>query len=181
MKKKTSDASVFLIYAGIVHAIGLALLLPMLITLPGPGGDAEPDAAAIAVEIIPGTPPTAKIAPDSEETAALPSTPDPVENKAAVEPAGEAVANVSPEAEPESAAAGEVPAKAESPAKDAVKTKAAAPAKAAPAAARKPVAQRSRTAKPAVKRTAKTTTKIGPFNGALTGLFNPGAPAHNRR
>lgn len=180
MKKKTNDASVFLIYAGIVHAIGLALLLPMLITLPGPGGDAEPDAAAIDVEIIPGTPPTAKIEPDSEETAALPSAPDPVEDKAAVEPAGEAVANVSPEAEPESAAAEEAPDKAASPAKDAVKTKAAA-TKAAPAAARKPVAQRSRTAKPAVRRTAKTKTKIAPFNGALTGLFSPGAPAHNRR
>ena len=98
VKKKTNDASVFLIYAGIVHAIGLALLLPMLITLPGPGGGIEPDAAAIDVEIIPGTPPTAKIAPDSEETAALPSAPDPVEGtKAAVEPAGEAVANVSPD------------------------------------------------------------------------------------
>ncbi len=56
VKKKTNDASVFLIYAGIVHAIGLALLLPMLITLPGPGGGGEPDAAAIDVEIIPGTP-----------------------------------------------------------------------------------------------------------------------------
>ncbi len=102
MKKKTNDASVFLIYAGIVHAIGLALLLPMLITLPGPGRDAEPDAAAIDVEIIPGTPPTAKIEPDSEATAALPSAPDAVEDKAAAEPDGAAVANVSPEAEPES-------------------------------------------------------------------------------
>ena len=79
------------------------------------------------------------------------------------------------------AGAEEAPAEAESPAKDAVKAKAAAPAKAAPDAVKKPVAQRSRTAKPAVKRTAKTETKIAPFNGALSGLFSPGAPAHNRR
>ena len=38
VKKKTSNVPVFLIYAGIIHAIGLALLMPMLITLPGPGG-----------------------------------------------------------------------------------------------------------------------------------------------
>ena len=58
---------------------------------------------------------------------------------------------------------------------------AATRAKAAPRAAKKPVVQRSRTAKPAVKRAAKTETKIAPFNGALTGLFSPGAPANNRR
>ena len=33
---------VFLLYAGILHAIGLALLLPMLITLPGPAGEPTP-------------------------------------------------------------------------------------------------------------------------------------------
>ena len=33
---------VFLLYAGILHAIGLALLLPMLITLPGPAGEPAP-------------------------------------------------------------------------------------------------------------------------------------------
>jgi hypothetical protein len=32
-----------------------------------------------------------------------------------------------------------------------------------------------------VKRAAKTETKIAPFNGALSGLFSPGAPANNRR
>ena len=94
---------VFLIYAGIVHAIGLALLLPMLITLPGPGGGHAPDAAAIDVEIIPGTPASSlrsrRVASD---TAALPSAPDPVERRGGrPSPLAEAVANVSPEAEPE--------------------------------------------------------------------------------
>ena len=56
-----------------------------------------------------------------------------------------------------------------------------ATAKAAPRAAKKPVVQRSRTAKPVVKRAAKTESKIAPFNGALSGLFSPGAPANNRR
>jgi hypothetical protein len=36
--KKQSNVPVFLIYAGLIHAMGLALLLPMLLTLPGPGG-----------------------------------------------------------------------------------------------------------------------------------------------
>jgi hypothetical protein len=62
-----------------------------------------------------------------------------------------------------------------------VTPKAAVRAKAAPRAAKKPVVQRGRTAKPAVKRAAKTETKIAPFNGALSGLFSPGAPANNRR
>ena len=176
MKKKASNVPVFLIYAGIVHAIGLAMLLPMLITLPGPGGEPEPEAAAIDVEILPSSLPDAEIVPDSEQTAALPAA-DPVEDKAADESDGEAVANVSPEAEPDSKAAPEVKSATESPAKDEVKAKAAAPAK----AAKKPVAQRSRTAKPAVRRTAKTKTKILPFNGALSGLFSPGAPANKRR
>ncbi len=51
----------------------------------------------------------------------------------------------------------------------------------AAAKAKKPVVQRSRTVKPAVRRTAKAKTKIAPFNGALSGLFSPGAPANNRR
>ena len=64
-EEKPINVPVFLIYAGIVHAIGLALLMPMLITLPGPGGGAEPKAASIDVEIIPATPPSPKVEPES--------------------------------------------------------------------------------------------------------------------
>jgi hypothetical protein len=180
VKKKTSKVPVFLIYAGIIHAIGLALLMPMLITLPGPGGSVVSPPAAIDVEIVPASPLAAKIESDSEQTSALPSATPSVEQDAAVEPdaGGDAVANVSPDAQP---AVEQAPAEAESPAAAKVAPKEAAPAKAAPRAAKKPVVQRSRTAKPAVKRAAKTETKIAPFNGALTGLFSPGAPANNRR
>jgi hypothetical protein len=73
VKKKTSNVPVFLIYAGIIHAIGLALLMPMLITLPGPGSLVAPPPAAIDVEIIPAAPLAAKAEPDSEQTSALPS------------------------------------------------------------------------------------------------------------
>jgi hypothetical protein len=165
VKKKTSNVPVFLIYAGIIHAIGLALLMPMLVTLPGPGSSGGPQPAAIDVEIIPGSPVQAKIEGNSEETAALPPAAPSDEQDEAIEPArGAAVANISPDAEP---TLDEKPA--------------AAPAKAAPRAAKKPALKRSRTAKSTVRRPAKTDAKIAPFNGALTGLFSPGAPANNRR
>jgi hypothetical protein len=102
VKKKTSNVPVFLIYAGIIHAIGLALLMPMLITLPGPGGLVGPQPAAIDVEIIPGSPVQAKIEGNSEQTSALPSAAPSAEQDDAIEPeaGGGAIANVSPDAEP---------------------------------------------------------------------------------
>jgi hypothetical protein len=180
VKKKTSNVPVFLIYAGIIHAIGLALLMPMLITLPGPGSLGELQPAAIDVEIIPGSPVQARIEGNSEETSALPSAAPSAEQDGAVEPeaGGGAVANVSPDAE---AAVDEKPADTASPVKEGAKPKDAAPAKAAPRAAKKPAVKRSRTAKSTVRRPAKTDAKIAPFNGALTGLFSPGAPANNRK
>jgi uncharacterized membrane protein len=39
---KRITVPVFLIYAGVIHAIGLALLLPMIVTLPGPGSMITP-------------------------------------------------------------------------------------------------------------------------------------------
>jgi hypothetical protein len=177
VKKKTSNVPVFLIYAGIIHAIGLALLMPMLITLPGPGRLAVPQPATIDIEIAPA-PLAAKIEPDSEQTAALPPA-APSAEQDAVEPdsGGAAVANVSPEAETSE----DEPAVTASPVEDDAKPKDAVPAKAAPRATKKPVVKRSRTAKPAGRRPAKTDAKIAPFNGALTGLFTPGAPANRRR
>jgi hypothetical protein len=175
VKKKTSNVPVFLIYAGIIHAIGLALLMPMLITLPGPVSLGGRQPAAIDVEIVPATPIAAKPAPDSEETAALPPAAPSAEQDEAIEPAGgAAVANVSPD---------KVDEKPDTitPVKGEAKPKDATPAKAAPRAAKKPAVKRNRTVRSTVRRPAKTDAKIAPFNGALTGLFTPGAPANNRR
>lgn len=164
---------VFLIYAGIVHAIGLALLLPMLITLPGPGGGIAPEPTAIDVEIVPAPPLAAKIEHDGEQTSALSAAPPLAADDAPVS-AGPEVANVSPAEGADAEPVEEEPVEAVSPAQEKAK-----PAKAG--AAKKSGVQRRATAKPAVRRSAKTQTKITPFNGALTGLFSPGAPANRRR
>ena len=69
MKKKRSDVPLFLLYAGILHAIGLALLLPMLITLPGP----EPKDPTFDVIVLPNPEPLADVGP--AHTSALPLKP----------------------------------------------------------------------------------------------------------
>jgi hypothetical protein len=68
-KKKRSDVPLFLLYAGILHAIGLALLLPMLITLPGP----QPKDPVFDIVVLPNPEPLADIGP--EHTSALPLRP----------------------------------------------------------------------------------------------------------
>ena len=180
MNKKPSNVPVFLIYAGIIHAIGLALLMPMLITLPGPGSGIAPKTVAVDVAIV-AAPPAAKVEQDADQTSALAAEPPeaagpveaPLEAHGSEAGAGQeadapsAVANVSPEAQPEGDST------------PLATTEAAKTANAG--AAKKPVAQRHTTAKPAVRRSAKTPPKIAPFNGALSGLFSPGAPANNRR
>ena len=179
VKKKPSNVPVFLVYAGIIHAIGLALLMPMLITLPGPGSGIAPKTAAVDVEIVADSPSAAKVAQDADETSALPAAQPSAAAHAPVEALPEAgsaeaeaetpgaVANVSPEAQPEGDAT------------PSAKTEAAVPAAAEPA--KKPAAQRSKAARPAVRRSVKAPSKITPFNGALSGLFSPGAPANKRR
>jgi hypothetical protein len=154
---KQINVPVFLVYAGIIHAIGLALLMPMLVTLPGPGSAIAPKVSSVDIELAPAE-------ADSEQTSALPAAPQAGEDDAAKEAAPQAgapadVANVSPEAEP--------------PAKDKAKAGNAKSAK----PVKKPFAQRSKPVKPAAHRSAKKDPKIAPFNGALTGLFTPGAPA----
>jgi hypothetical protein len=174
VKKKTSNVPVYLIYAGIIHLIGLALLMPMLITLPGPGGEVASPPAAVDVEIVSGAPPQAKIEADNEPTAALP--PAPTSEKTTDKPdiQGE-IADVSPKSEPQDEA--RLPEQA---APSAAKSeKKAAPAAVAPRAGKKPVVRQG--VKPAVRRAAKDQTKITPFNGTLSGLFSPGAPANARR
>jgi hypothetical protein len=68
VNKKQSTVPVFLIYAGIIHAIGLALLMPMLIPLPGPGTGSAPKSAAVDVEIVPASPSAAKVEQDADQT-----------------------------------------------------------------------------------------------------------------
>jgi hypothetical protein len=64
---------VFAIGAGVIHAIGLAVLLPLLITLPGPGSDIDPHAVAIDVDIVPASPLSPKVYEDVDQTSALPA------------------------------------------------------------------------------------------------------------
>jgi hypothetical protein len=75
VKKKSSDVPVFVIYAGIIHAIALALFLPMLISLPGPRAvpHATPPAeiSAVDVVVLPAQETLTDIGPD--QTSSLPS------------------------------------------------------------------------------------------------------------
>jgi hypothetical protein len=168
---------VFLIYAGVIHVIGLALLLPMIVTLPGPGSMIAPKGTPIAVDLD-----AAEADPD--QTAALSAPAEPVEDKAALQAAPEPVAPA-PKADakpdvPRTLANASPTAQPEQPVVAAPQGK----AQARPAAAnssksvKKPVVQRS--AKPAVRRSAKKDTKIAPFSGSMSGLFTPGAPAKRK-
>jgi hypothetical protein len=170
---------VFLIYAGVIHAIGLALLLPMLITLPGPGRETATEPAAIDVEIIPASPLAGKI--EGEQTSALPAVAA-AEEDAGITPDREAEAAdpVDPETKPdedERDLPQEEPQKADDAKPDKAKADAANSAKVTAAKPAKKAAAPRRGIK-AVAR--KKDTKIAPFNGALSGLFSPGAPPKRR-
>jgi hypothetical protein len=80
--KKRSDVPVFLLYAGIIHAIGLALFLPVLITFPGPGRESTPapKTSPVDVLVLPAAQPLTDIGP--EQTSALPAAPSVEEGKA---------------------------------------------------------------------------------------------------
>ena len=100
-KRYRPNLPIFAIGAGAVHLIALAILLPLLITLPGPGRNAPPKPVNVEVDL--GSPAEPKpIVPDvssmasHDETAALP---------AGSEPGGETpnpLANVGPQAAPSS-------------------------------------------------------------------------------
>ena len=161
---KRITVPVFLIYAGIIHAIGIAMLMPMLITLPGPGGAIAPKPASVDIEI-------ALVEPDSVETSALPASPQADEGTAPIVTApGADGAGTSGEAQSEAiedpTGEKDEAAVAVSPSEGKASAGTAKPAK-------KPAAQRR--VKPAVH--AKNQSKIAPFNGAMSGLFAPGAPA----
>lgn len=188
--KKPPNIPVFLIYAGIIHAIGLALLLPIMITLPGPGSGTESEPSVIDIEVVPATSAADIVGYADEETAALPAA------------AHESVADETDANEPEAAGAEAVtesrpdetesgddpdsepgleavpPDGGETAAKARAELDADKPVKAkARASARKTVSRGKRSRSAA----GKGKPKIAPFNGALSGLFAPGAPAQKRR
>jgi hypothetical protein len=77
-KRDRPNLPIFAIGAGAVHLIALAILLPLLITLPGPGRNTRPKPVNVEVDL--GSPASPKpIVPDvssmaaHDETAALPS------------------------------------------------------------------------------------------------------------
>ena len=162
---------VFLVYAGIIHAIGLTLLLPMIVTLPGPGSMIAPETGSVAVD------PDAAALRERDVTSAL-SAPKPQETAAGAEPdtAGGAPGNIA-NLLPHSTATERDRASSQA-------NVAAPPAKAKAVNAKpgksvkKPVAQRG--GKPSARRSARKDTKIAPFGGGMSGLFTPGAPAKRR-
>jgi len=168
---------VFLIYAGVIHAIGLALLLPLIVTLPGPGSMIAPKVTPVAVEL------DAEAEPD--QTAALPAPAKPAESRAplqappeplAPEPKADAkpdipaaLANASPTAQPKK------PVLAAPQPKSQAKPSADNPGK---VVKKNTVVRRS--TKATVRHSANKDTKIAPFAGGMSGLFTPGAPSKPR-
>jgi len=167
---------VFLIYAGVIHAIGLALLLPMIVTLPGPGSMIAPKGVPVAVEL------DAEAEPD--QTAALPAPAKPAEDKAPLPAPSEPVAP-----QPQADAKPDIPAVLANATPTAQPTK---PVLAAPQpkSQAKPTAAKSGKAvkttvvrastKPTVRHSAHRDAKIAPFAGGMSGLFTPGAPSKQR-
>jgi hypothetical protein len=73
---ETIKLPVWVVGVGLVHVAALALVLPMLITLPAPTGN-DRNVEAVDVELVPAAQPASKIEQDVEQTAALPSSPQP--------------------------------------------------------------------------------------------------------
>jgi hypothetical protein len=166
---------VFLIYAGVIHAIGLALLLPMIVTLPGPGSMISPKGTPIAVEL--------DAEADPAQTAALPAPAKPVEDKDSPQAAPEPVAPVpKADAKPASPAAladASPTVQPKKPVLAAPQPKSQAkPAVSGKAEKKNTVVRRS--TKPLLRHSAKKETKIAPFAGGMSGLFTPGAPSKPR-
>jgi len=96
---ETIKLPVWVIGVGLFHAAAIALVLPMLITLPAPSGT-ERKVEVVDVELVPAAQLEPKIELDVDQTATLPSSPDP-QTAGAESVAPEPVAE-SPKAAPES-------------------------------------------------------------------------------
>ena len=73
---ETIKLPVWVIGVGLVHAAAIALVLPMLITLPAPSGT-EGKVEVVDVELVPAARLEPKIGLDVDQTAALPLSPEP--------------------------------------------------------------------------------------------------------
>jgi hypothetical protein len=98
MNPETIKLSVWVIGVGLVHAAAIALVLPMLITLPAPGGT-ESKVEVVDVELVPAAQLKPRIELDVDQTAALPSSPEP--DTAGAEAAAPAPVDGSLQAAPE--------------------------------------------------------------------------------
>jgi hypothetical protein len=85
---ETIKLPVWVIGVGLVHAAALALVLPMLITLPAPTETGR-KVQVVDVEVVPAAQPAPTIDQDVEQTAALPSSPQPKTPEIAARPVEE--------------------------------------------------------------------------------------------
>jgi hypothetical protein len=172
---KRATAPVFLIYAGIIHAIGLSLLLPMIITLPGQGSMFAPKDISVDVELDPAKPDrditSAVSAPKVVKEAAIDAGPPPEQPDSAANAPGNIANLLPPEVEQDTKLDAVKAPAPQAKGKEKAKSNNAKPA----TTVKKPVAQR----RPTLRRPAKK-DKIMPFGGAMSGLFTPGAPAKRR-
>ncbi len=175
--------------------IGLAILLPLLITLPGPGGDIPQRPVNIEVDVGSPDPPrpivsdvSSSRAASDEATSALPASPQLDVGAAASEPKSEtkdkapgALANASPEASPNSGqdaapssdkpAASAPPAKRVKPKVERKSTKPAAKVVRAPQA-KKPLLARAKPSKPLFKGSGARAKVKTPAQGSWTSLLH---------
>lgn len=171
----------------------------MLITLPGPGGEIEPKAVAVDVDIVPAAPSSAKVEPVVDQTSALPAAPQTPDAPAPAEPdrapapggsaaqpepkdaASPAVANVSPEAAPST----DEPAANAAPLKEKTKVggKGGKPAKLTRTAPKKRIFSSAK-GKSVARRPARSkASSEPPYKGPFSALFNapPGATGNKRK
>jgi hypothetical protein len=165
---------VFAIGAGVIHAIGLAVLLPLLITLPGPGSYIDQHAVAIDVDVVPASPPSPNVDGDVDQTSALPAATEPAEAPDAIANVGPETAPAMPAEEQESTPAKEQPAAHAAPA---TKPK-AKPAKVTRAPAKKLHLASVKPAKAPIRRPVKTPSKgVAPFKGSWSALLGGPTPS----
>ena len=175
---------VFAIGAGVVHAIGIAILLPLLITLPG-SGDNPQRPVNIEIDVSAKAPPR-PVVPDvasmhpaaDDATSALPAA------------GGSPLADVSPDASPDDAlqaaplsdkpAASAAPAKKVKPKVEAKSFRPAAKTARAPQP-KKSILARGKPGKPLFKGTGARASVKTPAQGSWTSLLNASPSAADAR